>query len=59
MGEEMNYLSEKIEELDHSIFLCKFDLPLQATTDEELQDLKIELQMLTNILDKLTEIELT
>ena len=51
----MNYLSEKIEELDHSIFLCKFDLPLQVTSEEEIQELKLELQMLTNILDKLTK----
>jgi hypothetical protein len=59
MEEEMNYLSEKIEAVDFSIALCEFGLPLRITTDEELQELKVELQMLTNILDKLTEIELT
>ena len=50
MEEEMNYLSDKIETVDHSIDLCEFGLPLRISTDEELQELKIELQMLNNIL---------
>jgi hypothetical protein len=59
MEEEINYLYEKIEEVDRSISGCSFAVEIAVSTNEELQDLKVELQMLTNILDKLTEIELT
>lgn len=58
MEKELNYLSEKIEKVDHNINLCEFGLPLNATTLEELNELQIEKRMLENILNKLTEIEL-
>jgi hypothetical protein len=59
MEQEMNYLSEKIEEVDRSISGCSFAVEIEVSTDEELQELKIELQMLNNILNKLTELELS
>ena len=59
MEKELNYLSEKIDKVEHDINLCEFGLPLNASTPEELHELQSEKRMLENILNKLTEIELT
>ncbi len=58
MEKELNYLSEKIQRVEHDIALCEFGLLLNVTTHEELTDLQTEKRMLENILNKLTEIEL-
>ena len=59
MEKELNYLSEKIEKVEHDIDLCEFGLDLNASCVEDLQILEKEKQLLENILNKLTEIELT
>tara|TARA_R110000782_G_C14489472_1_gene377107 strand:- start:22 stop:201 length:180 start_codon:yes stop_codon:yes gene_type:complete len=58
MEKELNYLSDKIEQVEHDIDLCEFGLPINATTPEELKELQIEKLMLENILNKLTQVEL-
>ena len=59
MEKELNYLSEKIEKAEHDINLCEFGLDLNASCVEDLEILQNEKTFLENILNKLTEIELT
>ena len=59
MEKELNYLSEKIEKVEHDINLCEFGLDLNASCVEDLQILQDEKILLENILNKLTEIALT
>ncbi len=57
MENELNYISDKIEEVEHSIRLVKFGMPLSVCSKSDLLGLQNEKEMLENILNKLTEIK--
>ena len=59
MEKELNYLSEKIEELEESIDLCKSKLGEHETYLKALPIIQNEKILLENILNKLAEIALT
>lgn len=59
MKEELNYLSERIEKVDHEIGICAYGIKLGLSTMEEKTQFQNEKIMLENILNKLTEIELS
>ena len=58
MEKELNYLSQKIEDMDHTIGLCDFGIELGHNTKEELNLLQEEKQLLENILNEITQVEL-
>jgi hypothetical protein len=58
MEKELNYISEKIEEVEHSIHLIEFGMPLGLHNKGDLLKIQNEKDMLENILNKLTELEL-
>ncbi len=58
MKNELNYLSEKIEQVEHELNLCEFGIGVGCHTEEDKEELLNEKQLLENILSKLTEIEL-
>jgi len=58
MEEELNYVSDKIEEVEHCIHLVKFGMPIGVHSKGDLLKLQNEKDMLENILAKLTEHEL-
>jgi predicted nuclease with TOPRIM domain len=59
MEEEMNYLSEKIDKYESSITELERLAAQQSDYNYSLQKLRKEKKLLENILNKLTEIELT
>lgn len=61
MEEELNYLSEKIEEVEHIIDIKKDGLlmGLGSSEDKVIENLKKEKKLLENILNKITIIELS
>jgi predicted nuclease with TOPRIM domain len=59
MEEEMNYLSEKIDKYESSIAGLERLAAQQSDYNYSLQKLRKEKKLLENILNKLTEIELT
>jgi hypothetical protein len=58
MENELNYISDKIEEVEHSIHLVEFGMPIGVHSKGDLLKLQNEKEMLENILAKLTEVEL-
>jgi len=58
MEEELNYVSDKIEEVEHCIHLVEFGMPIGVHSKGDLLKLQNEKDMLENILAKLTEHEL-
>lgn len=59
MEEEMNYLSEKIVKFEGSIDELEKLATLTSGYDYSLKQLRIEKMLLENILNKLTELELS
>ena len=59
MEEEMNYLSQKIDKYESSITELERLAAQQSDYNYSLQKLRREKKLLENILNKLTEIELT
>ena len=59
MEKEMNYLSEKIDKLESSIYEVSRLAAQQSDYNYSLAKLRNEKQILENILNKLTEIALT
>ena len=55
---ELSYLSEKIDDIDYKIDLCEYGIDIGCSDEEEKEALIQEKQILENILNKLTEIEL-
>ena len=59
MDKEMNYLSEKIDKLESSIYEVSRLAAQQSDYNYTLKKLRNEKQILENILNKLNEIALT
>jgi len=59
MEEEMNYLSQKIDKYESSITELEVLSAQHSYYNYSLQKLRKEKKLLENILNKLTEIELT
>lgn len=59
MEEEMNYLSKKIDKYESSITELERLAAQQSDYNYSLKELRKEKKLIENILNKLTEIELT
>ncbi len=58
MEEEINYISEKIEDVEHKINLCEYAIELNIDSTENLEKFQKEKKLLENILNYLTIKEL-
>lgn len=54
MEKELNYLSEKIEAIEHDINMVDFGIPLGVGSADDLIKLNNEKDMLENILNHIT-----
>ncbi len=58
MEEEINYINEKIEGVEHDINICEHAIELNMNSIEDLEELQKEKKLLENILNYLTIKEL-
>ncbi len=58
MEEEINYISDKIEDVEHDIDICEYGLELKTHNTENLEKFQKEKKLLENILNYLTIKEL-
>jgi len=58
MEEELNYLSEKIESVEHQIDIIEYGIDIGCAAGDRLKEFQHEKQLLENILNALTISEL-
>ena len=54
MENELNYLNECINDIEHEINLTEFGIPLGVSTSKELEALNSQKEILENILNYIT-----
>lgn len=59
MEKELNYLSDKIQQINEEIDAMKFGVSIDWNSKDELKHLEYEKEMLENILNELTNKTLT
>jgi SMC interacting uncharacterized protein involved in chromosome segregation len=58
MEEELNYLSEKIEDIEHRVNMCDFAIDQGIKVAEEKEELEKEINILNCILNYIALIEM-
>ena len=58
MEEELNYLSEKLEEIEHCLNLVEYGIPLGMNTKVDLLEINNKKEIIENIMNYIVEKEL-